>query len=183
MKAKIIHVQGNVLTMEIPLIRRSVVTVNARPEQTDTDFIPAAGAVIKVRAQRGFHTHDLDFEVKDNVIVVKDLGSLPVGTYALSVYYGDSEMRMRLRHPDALEIVNNTADGGIYRSGEYDSDAQFLTVNNRVSAIVITDDAVFMEVGGGLGADEDPDDDEVTAYTDYGEGYLEVSDDEVTLFI
>lgn len=179
---RIFHVQGNDLKLAMPLTRRTVVTVNGKPTEIDTDFFPSGE--VTVFLTRNFHSYKYEAEVAGNVITVNDDGKLPVGTYAITVYCKDGEgHRMRLRHPEALEVVDNTADGGTYRSGEYDSEAHYLTVNNRVSAIVITDEAVFLEVGGGVGADDDPDDDEYTAYSDYGEGHIEVKEDEVSLYI
>ncbi len=179
---KIIHPQGNVLKLEIPLTRRKVVTVNGKPTETDTDFFPAGK--VTVLLTHNFHSYKYEATVDGNVISITDEGELPVGEYVITVLCKDSENKpFRRRNPQALAIVDNTADGGTYESAEYDSDAEFLDVVNRVSAIVITDEAVFLEVGGGVGADEDPDDDEVTAYTDYGEGYIEVKEDEVSLYI
>lgn len=180
MKAKIIHVQGNDLKLEIPLIQRSVVTVNSLPEQEDSDFVPAG--TIKVRVKRGFHSYDLDAEVNGNVIVVSGLDRLPIGKYALSIkYMDDAGYRLRYYNPNALEVVGNTEEGGVYRSGEYNSEAHFLHVINRVSAIVITDDKVIINAGGGFSGEIT--EDAVILRAIYGTSHLYLTDSKAIIQI
>lgn len=173
MEPKIIHPQGNVLQLAIPLTRRKVVTVNGKPAETDTDFIPKGK--VTVRLTHNFHSYEYEAEVDGNVITFKDEGTLPVGEYVITVLCKDSEDKpFRRRHPQALAIVDNTADGGIYESAEYDTDAEFLDVVNRVSAIILTDDDVIIQAGGFFHAEDDGEN--VILRPVYGASFLELTE-------
>ena len=170
---KITHPQGNVLTLEIPLTRRKVVTVNGKPTETDTDFFPAGK--VTVLLTHNFHSYKYEATVDGNVISITDEGELPVGEYVITVLCKDSENKpFRRRHPQALAIVDNTADGGTYESAEYDSDAEFLDVVNRVSAIILTDDDVIIKAGGFFHAEDDGEN--VILRPEFGNSFLELTD-------
>lgn len=171
---KIIHPQGNVLKLEIPLTRRKVVTVNGKPTETDTDFFPEGK--VTVLLTHNFHSYKYEADVDGNVISFTDGGELPVGEYSITVLCKDSENKpFRRRHPQALAIVDNTADGGTYESAEYDSDAEFLDVVNRVSAIILTDDDVIIQAGGLFHAEDDGEN--VILRPEFGNSFLELTQD------
>ena len=170
---RIFHVQGNDLKLAMPLTRRTVVTVNGKLTETDTDFFPSGE--VTVFLTRNFHSYKYEAEVAGNVITVNDDGKLPVGEYAITVLCKDSEDKpFRRRHPQALVIVDNTADGGTYESAEYDTDAEFLDVVNRVSAIILTDDDVIIQAGGFFHAEDDGEN--VILRPEFGNSFLELTD-------
>ena len=182
--AKIKHVFGNRIELHIPLSDRAVSVTDGNASESIADLYPAGKIALRLSKGYGSYNYDVPATVSGNTIVIVDNGTIPVGAWSMELVgtYSDGKP-LRWKKNVILEVVDATADGGDYGNDEVDVLAYYPIIEGRGSAIVITDDAVYLETGSGVGEDDDPDDDEATAHTGYGEGSVEVSDNEVTLYI
>ena len=177
--AKIIHPQGNMLRLDFPLTRREVITVNGESKVSESDFFPK-GRVI-VRLTHNFHSYDFEADVNGNIIAFEDNGKLAVGEYDITVICKDSDGKpFRRTSRQTLVIVDNAEYGGIYESSVYNTEAAYLHIIDRASAIVFTDDDIIIDVGGHIAPDDD-DDDEVTINAEFGDGNIEETYDEIII--
>lgn len=176
------HPQGNLLALSFPIIRRQVTTVNGEQETLETDFI--LDGTTTVRLTKGYHSYDYEPEIEGNVVTFSDRGKLDVGEYDITVLYTARDGQpYKWKHRQALSVVDATADGGIYKSAVLDTEADFISVINRISAIVIDEHGVTVNEGGYYGRDEDPTDEYADANAHFGKGKVEIDDNFVTLNI
>lgn len=184
-KTIIKHIQGNPITIAFPIMEREKELTDGSLVGTDTEN--AIQGDVWVILSMGLMVRQYRATVQGNYIIITDHGHLPVGKYDIDVRFdvtiGGITYPMRYYENDILHVVNATQDGEVYESTDYDVLAYYPVVNGRGGAIVITEDAVYLETDSGIGGDDDPEDGEATAYTGYGDGRVEVSENEVTLYI
>lgn len=182
MARKIKHVFGNRIELRIPLTEREVSVSDGSVSTRDTILVPTVRISVRLSKGYGSYNYDVPATVSENVVVMVDNGTIPVGTWSIEVVGSYADQPFRYKRDIVLEVVDATEDGGDYANDEVDVLAYYPVVNGRSSAVVITDDAVIVEVGGRIGADDD-EDEAATVYNDYGEGSVELGDDAVTIYI
>lgn len=182
MDKSIKHPQGNLLVLSFPVVRRQTTTVNGKQETVETDFI--LDGTTTVRLTKGFHSYDYTPEIEGNVVTFSDQGTLSVGEYDITVLHNARDGQpYKWKHRQALCIVDATADGGIYKSAVIDTQADYISVVKRISAIVIDEHGVTVNESGYYGQDEDPTDDFADANAHFGKGKVEIDENFVTLNI
>lgn len=184
MAKKIKHVYGNRIELHFPLTERVVTVTDGNVSTNDVDLVPKE---IAVRFSKGYGSRNIDVRanINENTVVMIDDGTIPVGTWAIELVGTMSDRSgtpFRYKKSVVLEVVDTTEECGDYGNEEVDVVAYYPVINGRTSAVVITDDAVIVEVGGVIGADDDGDG-AATVYNNYGEGYVEESDEAVTIYI
>ena len=122
---RIMHVQGNVLRLAIPLEVIKVSVVNGVAEKTKEDFVPT-NPVTVVLTCGNFSTKQ-PATMEENVARVEFLESMKLGVYSVTVYTKDDDGNsMRFKQRTAIEVVDATADAGIAPGVEFDSEAHWL---------------------------------------------------------
>lgn len=175
------HVQGNVLRLSAPITKRTVTLVNGSKQVTNTDIIPSGD--VSIELNKGGVPFTFIADMEGNMASIEDKGILPIGVYSITILFQDAEGNpYRYKKNAVLRIVDTTAEGEVYDSEEFNVIAYYPVIEGRSSAIVVTDDSVYLEVGGKIGADDD-EDEEATLYNDYGEGSIEETDDEIVIYI
>lgn len=133
---RIKHVQGNVLRLAIPLTLRTVTLSNGEVTTTDSDFVPN-GIVRVLFGQTSRHFEYIASIRNGNVAVVEDKGTLPVGTFAITVLCNDDNGNpMRFKQVAVVQVFDVTRDAGIDIGIEFESQEWLL------------DGAVFIAVKG-----------------------------------
>lgn len=179
-KTKILHIQGNEITIGFPVKEVNAVLHDGSSSTVDkTEALSELWVVLRrgilVRQYKVYPAHDYVF--------FTDKGHLPCGAYDLEVFYDTEDgQHMRLSYPQILTIVDSTEAGQIYESDDFDVDAYYPIVNGRSSAVVITENSVMLQIGGRIGTDEDGDD-ENTINAEYGDGSITETDDEIIINI
>jgi len=137
------HVFGNTLRLAIPLTLRTVMLVDGTVTTTDSDFTPTGNVVVVF----GQTARQVEFpaSMRDgNVAVVVDYGTLPIGTYSITVLTHDSDGNpMRFKQRTVVKVVDATIDAGIDVGIEFESQEWLLN------------GAIFLAVQGvdGVGID------------------------------
>lgn len=110
---RIKHVQGNVLKLAIPLTLREVTLVDGSVSITDSDFVPT-GTVKVIFGQTSRQFEFIASMRNGNVAVVEDKGTLPVGTFAITVLCNDEIGNpMRFKQLAVVRVFDATKDAGI----------------------------------------------------------------------
>ena len=122
------HIYGNVLSLAIPLTLRTIEVVDGEVEATDTDFIPSSGHPVKVIFSRGTETISLEATMRDgNIACVEDYGTIPIGTYDITVKCKDDQGRpYRFHQKETLAVFNATSEAGITSPIEYEVKTWYL---------------------------------------------------------
>ena len=148
---KIKHVYGNLLRLAIPLTLRTLELVETEVDgettqeivATDTDFIPSSNYPVNVVFSKGNIRISLTASMRDgNVAYIEDSGSIPIGTYDITVTCKDDNGNpYRFKQKTSLSVVDATIDADITLPAEFES------------AIWYLDAGVFMALKGedGLG--------------------------------
>lgn len=178
------HPAGNVLELGIPLVVRSV-RENGETKKTETAFVPSSDAVVKVLFSNGYDTIVRDGEARGNVVHVQDRGKLGIGKYSIEVVcHGRTGMPLRFKQRTVLEIVDATADGGVYDTDEMSVTAHYPVIGGGGSGtplIVITENAVMINEGTGFYGEIT--EDAVKLYAREGLSAMEVTEDAVKITI
>lgn len=132
------HVYGNVLSLAIPLTLRTIEVVDGEVEATDTDFIPSSDHPVKVIFSRGTETISLEATMRDgNIACVEDYGTIPIGTYDITVKCKDDQGRpYRFHQKETLAVFNATSEAGITSPIEYEAKTWYLNA------------AIYLALGG-----------------------------------
>lgn len=117
------HVFGNVMRIAIPLTMRIRTMVDGHETETEEDFYPNLSLPIAVSLMReGGYTKTYIPTMEGNVATIEDDGTLPVGTYQVTVTCFDAQERpCRYMVRAIVQIVSATADAGIQAGVEFDS--------------------------------------------------------------
>lgn len=122
---RIMHVQGNVLRLAIPLEVIKVSVVNGVAEKTKEDFVPT-NPVTVVLTCGNFSTKQ-PATMEENVARVEFLESMKLGVYSVTVVTKDDDgYSMRFKQRTVIEVVDATADAGIAPGVEFNSEAHWL---------------------------------------------------------
>ena len=185
-KKKIIqHIRGNYICMKMTLTERTVTTVNGVTEESDSSIVPSKNAPVKVLFSQGYDSVALDAEfMNDGRVKVEDNGTLGIGKYSIEILCRDiSGHPLRFKKKTTLNVVDATAEGGQYNTDEFDVIAYYPVINGMRSAIFIENGKIYLEVGGRVGEDDDPNDGKAMISTGYGEGYVAREDGKIILYI
>lgn len=126
-KAEIRHVLGNVLRLAIPLTLRSLAKDGDTIVATDTDFVPSLAYPVNVVFSRGNKALPIHATMDGNVAVMEDMGTIPVGTYDITVECrDDAGLPYRFKQRTVLQVVEYTADAGIDQEIEYEAKTWYL---------------------------------------------------------
>lgn len=119
---KIRHVYGNVLRIAIPLTLRQVVVEDGVITTSDSDFSPSSDYPIAVVFDKGAAQIKMVAQLRgDNVVYSEDAGTIPIGTYSITVTCKDSDGNpYRFKENAVLQVVDATAESGIEAGIEYD---------------------------------------------------------------
>lgn len=133
---KIMHVQGNVLRLAIPLTLRTIelvdVEVDGEIQQqtraTDTPFAPSSDYPIMVVLSKGAVKVSFKAQMRDgNVAYTEDKGTIPVGTYDITVTCNDNHGNpYRFKQSTVLQVFDTTAQAGIETPIEYEVTTWYL---------------------------------------------------------
>jgi len=179
-KTDILHVQGNPITIGFPVERINAVLRDGSFEALGSENSIDDGVWVVLR--RGLLVRQYHVHAAHNYVFFTDAGHLPCGKYDIEVYYDDDDRQhMRLKYPSILTVVDNTEDGQLYRSDDFDVDAYYPVIKGRASAIVIDGGQVSLFAGRGLNADIG--EDSVNLRSGYGESQIEVTNDNVKINI
>lgn len=176
------HVQGNNIELFIPLTRMVATVSNGTTTKDATEY-PIYD--VKVVLQRGKHIYEFPALVNGiNTAYIEDTGTLPVGTYSITVTFrGTDGVKYRYKKNAVLQIVDTIEEGCEYSSDEYNVIAYYPTIEGHASAILISDHEVIITEAGKFQGDNTPNDSYADVAAEYGEGYVEVGDNDVTLHI
>ena len=178
-KTKILHIQGNEITIGFPIKEVNAVLHDGAFNPIDGyEAIGDAMVVVK----RGILVRQYSVQASHDYVFFTDKGHLPCGVYDIEVYYDTEDgQHMRLKYPQILTIVDNTEDGQVYSSSDFDVDAYYPVINSRESAVVISDGVVSLFAGRGLNADLG--DGSVNLRAGYGDSSIEIENNEVNIHI
>lgn len=140
------HVYGNVLRMAIPLTVRTVELVDGEATTTDADFIPSQDYPVEVILQReNRRAITIEATMRDgNIAYIEDLGTVPVGQYAITVMCKDDNGNpYRFKQNDVLNVVDTTAEAGIEKGIEYDVTVWYL--DSAIYLVLKGEDGVGIE--------------------------------------
>lgn len=121
-KAKIRHVFGNVLRIAAPLTLRSVEVVNGVVTASDSDFIPSSNYPISFLFDKGATQVKLLAQVRGgNIAYIEDMGTIPIGTYSITILCKDDYGNpYRFKEKAVLQVVDTTKEAGIEKGIEYE---------------------------------------------------------------
>lgn len=122
-RPRIKHVFGNILRLAIPLTLREVEVVDGDVVTTDTDFIPSSNYPVKMMLGKGATKIGLDVIMRNgNIAYVEDKGSIPVGTYSITITcYDNAGNPFRFKKNKVLEIVDTTIEADIKTPIEFET--------------------------------------------------------------
>lgn len=185
--AKIRHVAGNAFRLGISLKKRVEQFVDGVHTTNDAPLLPLlAGAPIRVVFSKGKRfNYEYDGHLEDGYVVVEDKGTLPIGSYSITVLATDNNGDP-LRYKDKLvfSIVDATADARYDELDEYDGYFKFPVLSSGdvvECGIVITDDAVQIYEDAGFFGEVDKD--AVKLFAMFGRSRMVFDDDSVDLII
>lgn len=120
-------VQGNVMRLAIPLTLRTLEKVGDEIQSTDTDFIPTGDVTVELCKNNGLVKKTLDVEMRGNIAVITDKGTLPVGVYSLTIFCNDNYGNpYRFKETPIVQIVDETKEAGITAPAEYEVGTWYL---------------------------------------------------------
>lgn len=176
------HVQGNHIELRFPLDERTVSVNDGSVVSSNTDLYPEGNVAVRFSKGYGSYNFDLPATIEGNVVVMTDDGTIPVGTWSVSIVGSSENGPFRYKRNVVLEVVDTTDEGGDYSNDEADVLAYYPVVNGRSSAVVVTEDEVRLQIGGHIATDDDGDD-EATIRDEYGAGSVTETDDEIIINI
>ena len=125
---KIRLVQGNVLRLAIPLTLRTIEVVDGEVQATDTPFTPSSDYPVMVVLSKGAVKVSFKAQMRDgNVAYTEDKGTIPVGTYDITVTCNDNHGNpYRFKQSTVLQVFDTTAQAGIETPIEYEVTTWYL---------------------------------------------------------
>lgn len=125
---KISHVYGNVFRLGIPLSKRIVEYNGGIRSQEDLSLEPLldGGDIKVVFSKGGAVRYEFDASLVDGYVVVEDKGTLPIGTYSITVLATDANGDpLRYKENLVMRIVDATADADYNSLEQYDGYFKF----------------------------------------------------------
>lgn len=178
-KTKILHIQGNPITIGFPVVQASA---ELRDGSLVKGNVPQLIGDAWVVLRNGLFVRQYKVIPTFNYVHFTDNGHLPCGEYDIELYYDDEDgQHMRLKYPSVLSVVDSTEDGQVYDSTDYDVIAYYPVIEGRASAVVIGDGYVALMAGNGLNADIG--DHSVNLRAGYGNSTIAVEDNKVKIQI
>ena len=178
-KTKILHIQGNEITIGFPLVTISATLVDG---SLNKDEIEDAVGNAWVVLRRGILVRQYHVQASHNYVFITDKGHLPCGEYDIEAYYDDPDgIHMRYKYEKLLAVVDSTDAGQVYESSDYDVVAYYPVINGRASAVVIGDGYVGLRAGAGLNADIG--NDSVNLRAGFGPSQVEITENNVNINI
>lgn len=112
--AKLNHVQGNFMSLCIPLVVRTRTVIDGNETYTDTPYTPSPSESVSVRLIRK-EKRAFSFvpTVEESTAIINDDGKLPLGVYDVEVLISGGSHPMRFCDVEVLEIHNSTKAAGI----------------------------------------------------------------------
>ena len=179
MATKILHIQGNEITIGFPLVTINATLIDGG--LTKDEFEDAVGHAWVV-LRRGLLVRQYHVQASHNYVFMTDKGHLPCGEYDIEVYYDDLDgIHMRYKQDKVLVVVDSTEQGQHYESSDYDVIAYYPVINGRASAVVIGNGMVSLFAGRGLNADIG--DGSVNLRAGHGNSTIEIENNEVNINI
>lgn len=133
---KIVHVQGNVLRLAIPLTLRTIELVDVevdgeiqqQTKATDSPFTPSSDYPVMVVLSKGAVKVSFKAQMRDgNIAYTEDKGTIPVGTYDITVTCNDNHGNpYRFKQSTVLQVFDTTAQAGIETPIEYEVTTWYL---------------------------------------------------------
>lgn len=176
---KILHIQGNEITIGFPLITISANLVDGSLTKSELeDAVGHAWVVLR----RGILVRQYHVMASHNYVFITDKGHLPCGEYDIEVYYEDPDgIHMRFKYDNLLAVVDSTEQGQVYEGSDFDVIAYYPVINGRASAVVIGDGQVSLFAGRGLNADIG--ESSVNLRAGHGNSTIEIENNEVKINI
>lgn len=121
-------VGGNVLKLAIPLTVRHIEIVDGEIVSTDSDFIPSSEYPVVVELSKGNIKIPITATMQNgNVAYIEDNGTIPVGTYAITITCKDEQGRpYRFKQATAVSVVDSTIEAGIEQPIEFETTTWYL---------------------------------------------------------
>jgi len=171
------------LELSIPITMLWKAVFDGKEEAVEYDNVLSSLEEVKVEFTCGKKVYNLDMSISGNMIILVDNGTLPVGTYDITIKFKDQGVVARYKQKTILIIVDETARGGYYDTDEFNVMSVYPIIKGRTTAIIVGDDDVIINERGGFQGDETPNDDYADIAASYGDGSIEVSENNVTLHI
>ena len=132
------HVFGNVLKLAIPLTLRTITLEGGVVHAQDSDYYPSTHDLVVIEFGNGPLRYKFNATLRDgHIAVMEDKGTIPVGTYAITVLCRDENGDpRRFKQRTVLDVVDVTADAGIEAGIEFEGGEWYL------------DAAIFLAVVG-----------------------------------
>ena len=114
------HVEGNPMSLAIPLSEKVRRLIDGVETDTEGEFIPLGDVTVNLISVA--NRYSFTAEVEGNVVIVSVEG-IKVGTYSLEVLCKDQQDNNRRYYQrGALQVVKATADAGIEAGVEFDAE-------------------------------------------------------------
>ena len=184
---KIKHVFGNVFILGIPLRKLMVTYDEGVKTSVNTDLLPLFqnSPIRVIFSKNGIIRYEFNAQLVNGYVVVEDKGTLPIGTYNITILATDSNGDpLRYKENFILEIVDTTAEANYDGLETFDGYFKFPILKyggGRSSLIVIDDKAVKINEGTGFYGEIT--DDAVKLYARFGQSSSEITQDAVKLTI
>ena len=120
-------VSGNVLKLAIPLTLRTIEMENGEIVHTDTDFIPSDEYPVNICFAKDGIKFPIEATMNGNVAYIEDKGTIPVGTYSITITCNDDNGNpYRFKQKAVLYVADVTKDAGIEQPIEFDVQTWYL---------------------------------------------------------
>jgi len=184
-RAVVTHPYGNQLVLTFPLSMHWVNVTDGEETAEDVNVLENLVEQPRVVLSRGKREYTYIGEIwGGNFILIKDDGSLPIGTYDITVYLNWGEGgKGRYKQHALLRIVDYTKDGGQYDNDEFNVIATYPIIQGRAIAISIVGGQVRISENGKFQGDDKPNNGRADITAKQGDGYLVIEDGKAKLHI
>ena len=181
----ITHPQGNMINLTFQITTRAVTVVDGAEQVEEVEVDLSNNIVGKpiVELSRGKKVLRYECDIIQNKVNFIDWGKLPVGTYDISILLNYGETQLLYKKRTALQIVENTEEGGHYENDEFNVVAIYPIIKGRTIAISIADGKVRISENGTFQGDDKPNNGRADVTAKQGEGYLVIEDGKAKLHI
>ena len=176
------HTQGNYLALNIPVKIIWASAIHGEVDKAEQGSI-TRDMDVTVELNRGHKVYSFIPSVYDEHLSVIDAGTLPIGTYGITIVIVDGGNRFRYKQNTVLRIVDSTAEGGEYANDDIDIVAVYPVVEGEISAITVGDSDVTISERGKFQGDDTPNDEYADITAAYGDSTMEEGEDDVTITI
>ena len=179
-KTKILHIQGNEITIGFPVEEVYADLLDGEFNENHVETLIMNAWVV---LRRGILVRQYQATISFNYVHFTDKGHLPCGEYDIEVYYDSQDQghHMRLKYEKMLIVVDSTEAGQVYQSSDYDVMAYYPVIRGRASAVIIGNGTVSLIAGRGLKADIG--ENSVNLRAGHGNSEVEVTNNNVNIHI